>query len=83
MNYLSYRDHGIVSSAATDELTGRYYPVASVSWTKADGTRGVHIINNSSDTCENWDEACNRAVELAKAWIDRRLNAEGVSQHRH
>jgi hypothetical protein len=82
MNYLSYRDHTIVSSAAMDELTGRYYAVASISWTKSDGTPGVHIINNSSDTCENSDEACNRAVELAKAWIDHRLTAEAVS-HRH
>jgi hypothetical protein len=79
MNYRLYRGHSIVASGTLHELTGRYYPVASISWERKDGTRGVHIISNSPEQCVNWDVACNLAIELAKAWIDRRLRLELVS----
>jgi hypothetical protein len=80
MHHLSYRDHYIVASGSFDELTRKYYPIASISWEKKYGPGHVHIIREPPDRRETRDEACNLAVELAKAWIDRKLTLPEPSE---
>ena len=80
MQHLSYRDHYIVASGSFDELTRNYYPVASISWGKKYGPGHVHTIRNAPDRRETREEACNLAVELAKAWIDRKLSPHEPSE---
>jgi hypothetical protein len=73
MRYLSYRDHSIVASGSFDERTRNYYPIACITWEKKYGPGNGHIIRNTTDRRETLDQACDLAVELARAWIDRRL----------
>jgi hypothetical protein len=75
MTYLFYKGNYIVASAAVDEPTGRYYPIASISWEKST-ERGVHVIRNAPERCESVNAATDLAVELAKAWIERKLSLQ-------
>lgn len=72
MHYQSYKDKVIVASGALHEQTRKYYPMASITWDKPNGTRGVQIIERAIEQFATIDEACNRAIELAKLWIDRK-----------
>jgi len=66
-----YKDHLIVASATRDN-SGNYVSLASVSWQNEDGTRGLHVIQNS-DRYDNSPSAMHFAIAAAKNWIDDRL----------
>ena len=72
--YLSGTDHSIIASASYDEAMEKYSPIASILWEKVDGTLGIEIITNLPNTCATCTEASNLAVEIANAWIDRKLS---------
>jgi hypothetical protein len=74
MRYVSYKDYYIVASGSSNEITGNYYPIASVSREEKYRSGHVHIIKNPGDQRKTQEEACDLAVELAKAWIDRQVN---------
>lgn len=64
-----YKNRLIVVSARFDENTRLWVPIADISW-EADGQRGSHTTIGPLQNFENWREAENHMIDLAKAWID-------------
>jgi len=71
--FLVYKDHTIIASAARDETTGEYEAIASITWVDADGKRGIHVLTNAPERCASRDQASAAALEIARAWVARRL----------
>jgi hypothetical protein len=67
-----YKDHSIYCSGARDKNTGKYEPVASITWTTSEGNRAEHFLT-SSERCHTQIYAVAVALDEAKLWIDRDL----------
>jgi hypothetical protein len=70
-----YKNHLIVASTHFDNSISKYIPVTSVSWTKADGKRALHVLKSSSRYATA-EDAINAALVKGKNFIDERLNTE-------
>jgi hypothetical protein len=80
--YFSDRGHHIVASAYIDKATRKYFPVTSISWRKVDGTRGIQVISNRSESCATCVVASNLAFEMAKSWLkSNRVDIHARSEH--
>jgi hypothetical protein len=73
--YLLYKDFLIIAGADVEKSTGWWVPIASVSWAKADGKRGLHFFTRTTETYPTADDAVSFALTTAKTGVDQRLDS--------
>jgi hypothetical protein len=74
MASLLYKDHLIVGYGVLEQATQLWIPTAIISW-EAGGRRELHTITNSPERFADLKDAENFAIEMAKAWVDSRLQS--------
>ena len=73
-----YKDHTIISLGDFDVYTGKFIPVASITW-NSNGNRAEHVLT-SSERCLTHLYAMALALDEAKSWVDRRLESVAKMQ---
>ena len=66
---LRYKDCLIVPFAEFDENSASWIPMTDISW-ETDGHRRSHTLTGPPYRYKNWQDAKDRMLEMAKAWID-------------
>jgi hypothetical protein len=72
MANLLYKEHLVVSSATFHPDEQRWIPSVIISW-KIGRQHQFHDIKGLPNRFDAKEEAVNFGIELAKAWIDKRL----------
>jgi hypothetical protein len=82
MDKLLYKDHFIIVVARPDEISTFWIPVADISW-ETDGERESHTITGGLDRFNNWQDAEEHMIKLAKEWIDEKVTNHLRSVYPH